>query len=160
MNAAQFVLAQFNVAHFKQPREHPQNKDFIDNLEQVNAAAKSQPGYIWHLEDDESVESVSDTAGAANTINNLSVWEDAESLAKFVYQNTQHRTIMRRREEWFKPCEVSLVLWWIPVGHIPTIDEATMKLALLEEQGPTAAAFTFKQPFPTPVMSPGEQRSR
>ena len=48
---------------------------------------------------------------------------------------------------------VFLALWWIPAGHIPTVDEAKKRLALLEAHGPTPFAFTFKTPF-EPVIAP------
>jgi hypothetical protein len=43
-----------------------------------------------------------------------------------------------------------MVLWWVPGGHIPTLTEAEEKLDRLKEDGPTAAAFTFREAFPTP----------
>ena len=36
------------------------------------------------------------------------------------------------------------VLWWIPAGHIPTIEEAKERLAHLQTHGPSAHAFGFK----------------
>jgi hypothetical protein len=52
--------------------------------------------------------------------------------------------------------ELYMVLWWVPAGHRPTIDEAKAKLVLLEAQGPTPEAFTFKAPFPAPDAAPVE----
>ena len=43
-----------------------------------------------------------------------------------------------------------LVLWWVPAGHLPTVEEAKERLATLEANGPTAEAFTFRHPFPAP----------
>jgi hypothetical protein len=45
------------------------------------------------------------------------------------------------------------VLWWIPAGAIPTLDEARRRLDLLAERGPTPEAFTFQQRFPPPHSS-------
>ncbi len=81
---------------------------------------------------------------------NMSVWESVEALAAFVYRNMEHRGVMRRRREWFEPREIYMALWWIPAGTRPTIDDAKSKLDALEKLGPTAEAFTFKQPFPAP----------
>ncbi|WP_372346497.1 DUF3291 domain-containing protein [Streptomyces sp. KL116D] len=51
---------------------------------------------------------------------------------------------MRRRREWFdRHLEAHLVLWWIPAGHIPTVDEALERLADLRSHGPSPRAFTF-----------------
>ncbi|MEQ1515803.1 MAG: DUF3291 domain-containing protein, partial [Usitatibacteraceae bacterium] len=46
--------------------------------------------------------------------------------------------------------ESYLVLWWVPKGHRPDIDEAITKLNFLRANGPTESAFTFRHPFPAP----------
>jgi hypothetical protein len=43
------------------------------------------------------------------------------------------------------------VLWWVPAGHEPTVEEAEARLDHLREHGPTPEAFTFKQRFPPPA---------
>jgi hypothetical protein len=43
-----------------------------------------------------------------------------------------------------------MVLWWIPAGAIPTVDEAKERLEHLRVNGPTLYAFTFKARFPSP----------
>lgn len=81
---------------------------------------------------------------------NLSVWELVEALHNYVYRSA-HVEIMRRKKEWFqKMGEAYMVLWWVPVGHTPSIEEAAQKLNTLREHGPTAEAFTFKKSFPAP----------
>ncbi len=81
---------------------------------------------------------------------NLSVWKDVNSLRLFVF-HTAHVEIMRRRREWFeKMDEAFLVLWWVPQGHRPDIEEAKARLELLRRKGPTAEAFTFRQSYPPP----------
>ena len=51
----------------------------------------------------------------------------------------------------FEPLERPiLVLWWIAVGHTPTVAEAMERLQHLEQHGPTPSAFTFRTPFPAP----------
>jgi hypothetical protein len=58
---------------------------------------------------------------------------------------------MRRRREWFeKMDEAFLVLWWVPRGHRPTIEEAKARLEMLRAKGPSKDAFTFRQAFPPP----------
>ena len=50
---------------------------------------------------------------------------------------------------WFeRMLEAYSVLWWIPVGSTPTLEEAAQRLEQLQNHGPSAAAFTFKQMFP------------
>lgn len=51
-----------------------------------------------------------------------------------------------------------MVLWWVPAGATPTVDEAKERLQALRAEGPTPYAFTFKHRFPAPDM-PGASRS-
>jgi hypothetical protein len=44
------------------------------------------------------------------------------------------------------------VLWWIPAGTIPTIEEAAGRLESLRRDGPSPTAFTFREPHPAPGM--------
>jgi hypothetical protein len=56
---------------------------------------------------------------------------------------------MRRRREWFEQMSIYMTLWWVRAGQIPTVAEATERLAHLREYGPTPSAFTFKCRFPS-----------
>jgi hypothetical protein len=42
------------------------------------------------------------------------------------------------------------VLWWVPAGTIPTLEEAKARLAQLRRIGPSPEAFTFREPFDPP----------
>ena len=53
------------------------------------------------------------------------------------------------------PAAAYQVLWWIPAGHVPTVEEAMARLEHLRAHGPTAHAFTFKQR----VAAPGDART-
>jgi hypothetical protein len=146
-----YQLAQLNIAQFRLPQEHPVNADFVNNLDRVNAVAESQPGFVWRLtgegNDALDVQAFADPLIAVN----LSVWQDIHALVDFVYRNEDHKTIMRRRKEWFDKIDFHLVLWWIEEDRIPTLEEAKIRLELLKQNGPTYAAFTFKQPFAPPT---------
>jgi hypothetical protein len=149
-----YHLAQLNIARFKLPKEDPANAEFIENLDRVNAEAERQPGFVWRFtgegNDTMDVVAFDDPLIASN----MSVWETVESLAGFVYHNASHRDIMRRRREWFDKIEFYMVLWWIPAGELPTLEQAQARLELLKEKGPTEMAFTFRQPFPSPGGGP------
>ncbi len=80
---------------------------------------------------------------------NMSVWESIEALRAFVY-SSGHTSVMRNRKQWFEKLETYLVLWWVPVGHEPTIEEAKQRLEHLERRGPTPDAFTFRASFAPP----------
>lgn len=146
---AGYELAQLNVAVMNQPLESPGMADFVANLDRINGLAEQAPGFVWRLQTDEG-----DATGlrpfGPNMLVNMSVWQDVEALKKFVYES-MHAEIMRRRREWFeRMSEAYLVLWWVPAGHRPTIDEAEARLALMRANGPSPAAFSFGQTFPAP----------
>lgn len=43
--------------------------------------------------------------------------------------DTLHAKFMHRRAEWFEVLgEMHFVMWWVPVGHKPTLAEALAKL--------------------------------
>ena len=143
-----YQLAQLNLARFTLPAEHPDNADFINNLDRINAIAEEQPGFVWRLKGEGNSAIDLHAFDDPNIATNMSVWNDVESLFAFVYRNAAHQSILRRRREWFDKMDFYIVLWWIEAGHIPTLAEAKTRLELLRSQGPTAEAFTFKQIFP------------
>lgn len=153
--SADWQLAEVNIARLRAPIDDPTIKDFVDSLDRVNALAEASPGFVWRLKGEGNsavdLQPYEDPMIAIN----MSVWIDIQSLGAFVYRG-DHLQIMRRRAEWFEHMDVFMVLWWAPAGHHPTIDEAKSRLALLEQHGPTADAFTFKIPFPSPDAAPVE----
>lgn len=65
------------------------------------------------------------------------MWETPEALWHFTYRSG-HLAAMQRRREWFeRHVEAHLVLWWVPAGHLPTVDEALERLADLRAHGPS-----------------------
>jgi hypothetical protein len=80
-------------------------------------------------------------------ITNLTLWTDLESLRVFSYE-TVHRYFLQSRRKWFDRVHgKQVVMWWVPAGHVPTLEEAKQTLRLLEERGPSAGAFTFQDAF-------------
>ena len=140
-------LAQLNIARFKYTPEDPGLADFMAALDPINALADASPGFVWRLQDDSGNATGIHAFDDPLLLVNLSVWEDVDSLYEFVYRSG-HVEVMRRRAEWaHKMEEAHMVLWWVPDGHIPTLDEAKGRLDLLRRQGPTEEAFTFRQRF-------------
>ncbi len=68
-------------------------------------------------------------------------------MRAIVYRDPERLRVMRRRREWFQRLDLHMVLWWVPAGHRPTVDEAEQRLELLRMRGPTPAAFTFRTSF-------------
>ena len=144
-----YELAQLNIAEMKAPLESPVMTDFVANLDRINALAEASPGFVWRLKGDEGDATAFRPLGE-NTLINISVWDSVAALNAYVYKSG-HVEIMRRRREWFgRMAEAGVVLWWVPRGQRPSIEEALSKLAHLREHGPTRFAFTFREAYPQP----------
>lgn len=147
---AVYELAQLNVATALEPLDSPVMSYFIDNLDRINGLAESSPGFVWRLKDD-SGSAIALRPFDADTLVNLSVWRSVEELRDFAYRSV-HVDFIRRREEWFRRLrEPVVVLWWVPAGHRPSVEEAAARLRQLRAEGPSAAAFTFARLFPPPA---------
>ena len=144
-----YQLAEINVALLKAPLDSPQLKDFVDNLDRINALAESSPGFVWRLKGDGN-DATSLRPLGENVIVNMSVWSDVNSLRDYVYK-TAHVEILRRKREWFtRMADAYMVLWWVPNGHEPTVAEAVARLTQLRERGASPEAFTFGEAFAAP----------
>lgn len=143
-------VAQLNIARLAAPLDSPQLKDFVDALDHINALGDAAPGFVWRLQTDDGDATALRPYDDDMILVNMSVWETVESLSEFAYR-TEHRDYLRRRGEWFERIQPYLVLWWVPAGHIPTVEEAKKRLELLETHGASAEAFTFRQKFPPPA---------
>ena len=141
-------LAQVNIGRMKAPLDDPSMHGFVSRLAELNALAEGSDGFVWLLQDGE---------GDGNTylrpfdddriIVNMSVWASVEQLRAFTYNST-HAEVLRQRREWFEKFDrVAVALWWIPVGHVPTMEEAKARLTRLDDRGPTPFAFTFTALF-------------
>ena len=144
-------LAQMNVALPLAPLESPVMAEFMANLDRVNALAEASPGFVWRLQDDAG-NATSLRPMGPDALVNMSVWRDVESLGDFVHKSA-HVEYLKRRKEWFRRiAEAYVVLWWVPAGHRPTVEEGVERLMLLRAQGPTPRAFTFRQLHPAPSV--------
>jgi hypothetical protein len=135
-------LAQVNIGGVLGGPDDPRMTDFYSNLARVNALAERMPGFVWRLKNESGESAVGLTwPGDATIAVNLTVWQSAEDLGRFVFQ-TVHRNIYARKHEFFEiPKQLTVAMWWIPAGHIPTLDEAKERLDHLIAQGPSEFAF-------------------
>lgn len=140
----QYHLAELNVGRLLAPTDDPRVADFMDNIDRINGLGKRMPGFVWMMEG-------SGAPGTGNTencigddpqfVSNLSVWEDADSLKRFVW-GTLHKQFVDRRTEWFGVLGAAhLVMWWVPAGHRPTLDEGLARLDLMRRNGDSDDAF-------------------
>ncbi|WP_306365654.1 DUF3291 domain-containing protein [Nocardia sp. CC227C] len=140
-------LAQLNLAILEYPLDDPRMVDFTSNLEPINALAESSPGFVWRLVDDSGKDATTMRPFGDDVIINLSVWESREALWDYVYRSG-HLEFLRRRGDWFKrPRQDMIVLWWIPAGHTPTLEEAVERLTMLRSNGPSPRAFSLRENY-------------
>lgn len=126
---------------------------FVAQLQTINAVADQSPGFIWRLQTEDGNATDIRAYDDDRILFNLSVWTSLEALFDYVYRS-QHGAAMRSRHQWFeKSDQPTMALWWIPVGHIPTVLEARERLEYLCQNGSTIYAFSFKQPFPADVAA-------
>jgi hypothetical protein len=125
----------------------PVMADFKAALEPINALADEAPGFVWRLQTEDGDATAIRPYEDERMMVNMSVWESIEALRAFVY-TSGHTAVMGNRKRWFEGLDTYLVLWWVPAGHVPTVEEAKQRLELLRRVGPTPDAFTFRASFP------------
>jgi hypothetical protein len=144
---AEMHLAELNVGRLLAPPEDARVAEFMANIDRVNGLGKRMPGFVWMMEG-------SGAPGTGNTetkiggdpryVSNLTVWESVETLEQFVW-GTVHKQFYARRQEWFDVLgEMHFVMWWVPKGHRPTLDEGLERLEHLKYQGDSAHAFGWQ----------------
>jgi hypothetical protein len=137
-------LAELNVGRLLAPTDDPRVAEFMAALDRVNRLGKRMPGFVWMMEG-------SGAPGTGNTetkiggdpqfVSNLTVWESVETLENFVW-NTVHRAFYERRAEWFEVLgRMHFVMWWVPAGRRPTLDEALARLDHVQAHGDSDHAF-------------------
>lgn len=146
MQPAGYHLAELNIGRLIAHTEDPRVAEFINALDRINGLGKRMPGFVWMMEG-------SGAPGKGNTENNigddpqsvanLTVWQDVASLRNFVW-NTVHSKFFERRLEWFEVAAMrDFVMWWVPQGVEPTLDEALARLDHLREHGDSDYAFSW-----------------
>lgn len=135
-------LAELNVGRLRGTTDDPIVAEFMENLDRINGLGKRMPGFVWMMEGAAGAGNIeAKIDGDPRYVPNLTVWETAAQLGTFVFK-TLHAKFMERRAEWFEALEtMHFVMWWVPDGHKPTLAEALAKLAQLQSNGETPAAF-------------------
>jgi len=140
-------LAQINIAQAKDGMESSTMQGFVNRLDEINALADQSPGFVWRLQTDDGDATSIQVYDNPLIIVNMSVWDNIASLKHFVYK-TVHVELIKDRDAWFdKMPEMHQALWWVPAGHVPSVQEGQEKLKLLQEHGATKKAFTFARFF-------------
>ncbi|MFK8024942.1 MAG: DUF3291 domain-containing protein [Ilumatobacter sp.] len=146
-------LAQLNLGLFRAPLDSDEMREFRLALEPVNAIAEATPGFVWRLQDDSGGSSSNVAVPGLDSelwAPNMSVWESFEALQHFMYKSG-HSSYLRRRSEWFeRPDGLINVLWWIPAGEIPTLEDAVRRLRHLEAHGPSQEGWDLRRRLDPP----------
>jgi hypothetical protein len=155
-----YQLAQINVAQMKAPLDDPVMAGFVAWLEIVNAIADGSPGFVWRLQTAEGDATSLRVFDDERILVNISVWASLDELSSYVY-NGLHRQVLQQRRQWFERFEgISTALWWVPRGHIPSVEEGKERLEYLQAHGPSPRVFTFKEHFPAPAEALRDVRDR
>ena len=142
-----YQLAEVNIARMLAPLDSPLMAGFVARLDAINALADASPGFVWRLQTSEGNATALRPYGDDLILVNLSLWADLPALSAFVYKS-RHRQVLQRRSQWFERLnEFYVALWWVPSGHIPTVEEAKERLDYLRTHGESPYAFSFKKPF-------------
>jgi hypothetical protein len=137
-------LAQLNIGRLRYPTDDSRMADFMNNLDLVNGLAERSKGFIWRLKDESNNATNFRPFDDPDMAVNMSVWESVETLERFAWQ-TIHRRFYGRRPDWFAKMEgPHFVMWWIPAGHLPTLEEAKERLTHLAANGPSDYAFGWE----------------
>ena len=140
-----YHLAELNIGRLLAPVGDARVAEFIDNIDRINGLGKRMPGFVWMLEGSGAPGATSHASdGDALLVPNLTVWEDAASLETFVW-GTVHKQFYERRAQWFEVLDkMHFVMWWVPEGHQPTLEEALDRLELLNSKGDSEDAFGWE----------------
>ena len=142
-----YQLAEVNIARMLAPLDTPLMAEFVAQLDAINALADASPGFVWRLQTSDGNATALRPYEDDLILVNLSVWADLPALSTFVYKS-RHRQVLQQRSQWFERLnEFYMALWWVPSGHLPTVEEAKERLDYLRTHGESPYAFSFKKPF-------------
>lgn len=148
-----YHLAQVNIAKAHATMDAPEMQGFVEQLDYINQLAERSPGFVWRLQTEAGDATSLQLFDDPLVIMNCSVWESLEALQDYVYSG-EHLTVLKNKKNWFeKMASPALALWWVPAGHIPSAEAARDAIHQLQQQGPSAAVFSFAKPYPMPDAS-------
>lgn len=134
-------IASFNIGAIRFPLTDPRMAGFTSNLDRINRLGDISPGFVWRRPQTDDGDFCQRIFGNRQILLNLTVWSSIEHLSQFVWK-TVHKRFYEQRKEWFVHSgEQNFVMWWIPLGYIPTIEEAVEKLFQLRTMGESEECF-------------------
>ena len=127
-------------------------KDFVDALDRINQLAEQSDGFLWRLQTESGNATDVQHPWSADpfALVNMSVWHTPKDLKAYVYKSG-HMDFYGRRAAWFeKPQPAHYVLWWVPIGHIPSLEEAKERLERYRAAWRHASRVLVRQAVPSP----------
>ncbi|NHB78012.1 DUF3291 domain-containing protein [Rhodobacter calidifons] len=115
-------LAELNVGRLPAPTDAPRVAEFMAALDRVNGLGKRMPGFVWMMEgsgEPGTGNTETKIGGAPQAVSNLTVRESVGTLEQFV-------------------------MWRLPAGHKPSLDEGQVRLKHREAHGDSLHAFGWK----------------
>lgn len=150
MSTHDWHIAQINIGRMAAPLDSPIMAEFMNNLDKINALAEASPGFVWRLTGDGNNATSLRPYDDERIIVNMSVWKSVDDLKQYVY-NSDHAGYIKKRKEWFeRMTQAFMGMWYVPAGHIPTVEEAKEHLEHLRAHGESEYTFTFLRVFPPP----------
>lgn len=140
-------LCQYNVAILRYAFHSPEMLSFRERLQSVHEEAERDPDYVGRYEGEHSAEGyIMPHPNWPRLMGGLTAWRSLAALRRFVFDNVEHREIMRRKRDWFDKMPEELrpynVLY---VSDRIDLEEAKARLDTVQRLGPTAWAFTWKE---------------
>jgi len=156
----EFHLAQMNIAWMHGKITDPVMSGLANRIGEIYELADRSTGFVWRLPNSEITPETLEPFEAVfpgfqrdKFLYNMSVWETVEDLRAYTF-GTAHAEMINDRHQWVdRITGASAVLWWIPVGKLPTIAESVERLRNLEMHGPTPENFTLRRSFPPPLQN-------
>jgi hypothetical protein len=137
-----YHLIEANLSHGRADLDDPMMVDFVERLDEIDLLAQGWPGFVAQPTLPDGGHVYREPA-----LLNVSIWESIEDLREFTYSSV-HTELLDRRAAWFVQFDRPVyVLYWSPVGELPTEKEISNRFEHLREHGPTPRSFTFDQPF-------------
>lgn len=134
-------VAYFELLHVRGSPEQPTQGRGAVATSRTRIA--ESPGLLWTLEDTGDGPAIL-SAGGANEVVELSVWENQAALEAFVLQNDGDGPDDQADAP---PASGSgNVAWWVSDRHEPTLAEAYERLEFLREHGSSPYAFLPSEP--------------
>ena len=132
------------MARLLAPIDDPRLAEFVAHLNEINELAERSPGFVWRLRTDSGNATDVVYNDDLFMIVNMSVWHSVEALRDYTY-TSKHVEVFRRRAEWFeRPAKPHYCLWWVPMGHVPTVAEARKRLEQYQAHGRLRRRFDFR----------------